>query len=92
MQRRMIYLDCLIYSYRNGGDTKDAMTCACNSMHLNCIKFLVDSGLEIDENMCTVAATRGNLDMLIFGHTHGAIWNANICHKAAENGHLSCLG
>ena len=68
------------------------------------IKELVNVCKNLNENLCSIAAKKGNLeclknkwyenghlDCLKYAHENGCQWNEDICSEVSKNGHLDCL-
>lgn len=62
--------------------------------HLRCFKFAHQLQNKVpcnDETICRDIADKGHLDMLIYAHTNGFLWDKSTCIAAAENGHVDCF-
>ncbi len=70
----------IVYAIKNG--------------HLEVLKWMAnnyDVKEFIGNRLCDYSAFYGQLDMLIWGHENGYLWDEGTCSNAASNGHLSCL-
>jgi len=58
--------------------------------HLDCL-CLFGGESWWDEEVCAMAARRGNVQMLRYLHENGWDWDGNTCAGAAGSGHRDCL-
>lgn len=89
-------LRCLKYLHKSGGSSAwGQWTCinAARNGHLECLKYILDNGYPVIDNVCTFAAKYGHLECLKYIHLKGGskVWNELTCLAAAEGGHLDCL-
>ena len=54
-----------------------------------CLKWI--NGCPWDEDICSIAAEKGNLNVLKYAHENNCPWDSNTCAQAAMDGHLEVL-
>jgi hypothetical protein len=89
-------LDCLKYlisvgCYSSTVTRNDPCGAAASTGHLECLKYLHQSGVHWDERTCSYASTNGHFDCLRYAHENGCPWNKFTVSGAATSGCIHCL-
>ena len=71
-------------------DDKRILT-LCKNNNMNCLKYCLIYGCELNHSTCYWAAYSGNLEALKFCHENNIKWNNLTCELSSEKGHLNCL-
>ena len=74
----------------------DACPWPCSIGFKNCVRIdfyrvLCRSETVLRDNLCYYAADMGNIECLIYAHTHKCPWNVSVSSIAAYRGNLDCL-
>lgn len=72
-------------------DLVQALACACSKGNLECIKFLVGCGGQVDSFSVFWLIYRGRLPCVQFLHEHGIPWTPNVMSEAAMSGDVQMM-
>lgn len=75
----------------NGKDSRKFTAIAAEFGQLDCLRYAVENGCELQREACYFAAKNGHIDCLKFAHEHGADILFADYEKAVRNGHLECV-
>ncbi len=86
-------LACLQFLYETGDYHIDADTIeiAAENGYLDCVQYLIEQKCEMDEYVCSGAATFNNLEILKLLHEHGCPWDENTFRCAVRHGNFECM-
>ena len=83
---------CLGYANNMKGAWDSNTTClASKNNNINCLKYCLINGCELNHKTCYWAAHEGQLDALKFCFENNVKWDELVCEFSAKNGHLDCL-
>ena len=83
---------CLGYSKNMKGAWDSHTTCiSVKNNNMNCLKYCLIYGCELNHSTCYWAAYSGNLEALKFCYENNIKWDNLTCELASEKGHLNCL-
>lgn len=59
--------------------------------HLECVRYLLDSGAALEPKFSAIACEHGHLHILKLFHERGAIWEEGVCFFAIAHNQFECL-
>jgi len=59
--------------------------------HLECVRYLLDSGAAMERNISAIACEHGHLEILKLFHERGAVWEEGTCFFAIAHNQFPCL-